>query len=161
MSWYFGDDDDLSSFQDIPDHDDEIHKEDRDDDILDIRENSSNQSLKEYDSNVYRPSPTPSKHYYSHRRNESKNVARTFQSSHDLRNSHDHFDRNSSHENVDSTSENDEKESIFVSEDEDLYKLDKQDDCNQVLHKYGFHRDETTMRTERFTKNKDSKKKCC
>ena len=94
MSWYFGDDDDLNSFQDILDQTDRIRKEDSDEDIPYLKEDSDKRSINEHDSNIYQPSPTPSKRYYSRRKNESENVARTFQSSHDLRNSYGGFQIN-------------------------------------------------------------------
>ena len=150
MSWYFGDDDDLNSFQDILDQTDRIRKEDSDEDIPYLKEDSDKRSINEHDSNIYQPSPTPSKRYYSRRKNESENVARTFQSSHDLRNSYDNFDIYHSHENVDRNSEFTERESIFMSDDEEIYKLRTPDNYNQVLHKYGLHRDETTSRMDRF-----------
>ena len=150
MSWYFGDDDDLNSFQDILDQPDRIRKEDSDEDIRNLKEDSGKMSINEHDSNIYQPSPTPSKRYYSRRKNESENVARTFQSSHDLKNSYDNFDVYHSHENADRKSEFTERESIFMSDDEEIYKLHTPDNYNQVLHKYGLHRDETTSRTDRF-----------
>ena len=81
MSWYFGDDDDLNSFQDVPDQNDTIRKDDSDEDIHYLKEDLDKRSVIEQDSNIYQPSPTPSKRYYSRRKNESENVARTFQSS--------------------------------------------------------------------------------
>ena len=150
MSWYFGDDDDLNSFQDVPDQNDRIRKDDSDEDIHYLKEDLDKRSVNEQDSNIYQPSPTPSKRYYSRRKNESENVARTFQSSHDLRNSYDNFDIYHSHENVDRNSEFIERESISMSDDEEIYKLHTPDNYNEVLHKYGLHRDETTSRTDRF-----------
>ena len=150
MSWYFGDDDDLNSFQDIPDQPDRIRKEDSEEDIRNLIEDTDKRSINEHESNIYQPSPTPSKRYYSRRKNESENVARTFQSSHDLRNSYDNFDMYHSHENVDRNSDFTERESISMSDDEEIYKLHTPDNYNQVLHKYGLHRDETISRTNRL-----------
>ena len=150
MSWYFGDDDDLKSFQDVPDQIDRMRKQDNDDDIRYLKEDSDKRGINDQDSNIYQLSPTPSKRYYSRRKNESENVAQTFESSHELRNSYDNFDIYHSHEKIDRNSEFTERESIFMSDDEEIYKLHTPDNYNQVLHKYGLHRDETTSRTDRF-----------
>ena len=143
QSWYFGDDDndDLSSFQDITDHHDEVlYKEDRSNDNYDSIKDDDERIIGDDYSNDYQPSPTPSKHYYSHRRNKS---------SHDFRDSHENVDRYSYEENVETNSAYIENESILTSDDEEYRKFDRPDDYNQVLHKYGLHKNETILPLKR------------
>ena len=81
----------------------------------------------------------------------SENVSRIFRSSHDLRSTQENFENYNSKENVDTESEYIGRESIYSSEDEEYNNSDRPDDYNQVLHKYGMHRDE--HRSERLRQN--------
>ena len=152
LSWYFGDDDDLDSIQDIPDYNDKTSAEEEDlNGYIDGAGNDyENENVEENDSNSYSPSPTPSKHYYSHRRNESDNVSRLFRSSNDLRSSHENVDKYGSNYGVDTESEYAGNKSVYSSEDEEYNHSDRTNDYNQVLHKYGMHRDETRHRSEKL-----------
>ena len=132
----------MSSLQDISDHHDEVfEKEDRTNDNYDSIIDDDERIIGDDYSNDYQPSPTPSKHYYSHRRNKS---------SHDFRDSHENVDKYSYEENAETISAYNENENILTSDDEEYRKFDRPDDYNQVLHKYGLHKNEKPLPSKRL-----------